>query len=281
MTTDLVDSEEGAAVARHAARALRASRRSGRRGHLPALRPSRLFLGQTLNPNAGGVHAVRGDLASARQSSWSEDGNTLRDRWLRRRPCLAAALHRRARNGFQGDGPPARPDDGAGRRHRRLRRRGFSQLGLPGMHRGRSAATSATSRGSARWSRTTSSRRTRSRRACCPADARDRRRTAGLVDARRTGHVRDPRQTGGKQNRARPRTSSRSSRCAAASGCSSTRSRSMSRSSGARPPTRTATSTMEGEAIQAEMLAMAMAARNSGGIVIAQVRQLAPRGSLP
>ena len=39
--------------------------------------------------------------------------------------------------------------------------------------------------------------------------------------------------------------------------------------------------TMEGEAIQAEMLDMAMAARNSGGIVIAQVRQLARRGSLP
>lgn len=39
--------------------------------------------------------------------------------------------------------------------------------------------------------------------------------------------------------------------------------------------------TMEGEAIQAEMLAMAMAAHNSGGIVIAQVRQLARRGSLP
>ena len=39
--------------------------------------------------------------------------------------------------------------------------------------------------------------------------------------------------------------------------------------------------TMEGEAIQGEMLAMAMAARNSGGIVVAQVRQLAPRGSLP
>jgi propionate CoA-transferase len=37
---------------------------------------------------------------------------------------------------------------------------------------------------------------------------------------------------------------------------------------------------MEGEAIQGEMLAMAMAARNSGGIVIAQVRQLARRGSL-
>jgi propionate CoA-transferase len=39
--------------------------------------------------------------------------------------------------------------------------------------------------------------------------------------------------------------------------------------------------TMESEAIQAEMLDMAMAARNSGGIVIAQVRQLARRASLP
>lgn len=39
--------------------------------------------------------------------------------------------------------------------------------------------------------------------------------------------------------------------------------------------------TMESEAIQAEMLDMAMAARNSGGIVIAQVKQLARRGSLP
>jgi propionate CoA-transferase len=38
---------------------------------------------------------------------------------------------------------------------------------------------------------------------------------------------------------------------------------------------------MDGEAVQAEMLAMAMAARNSGGIVIAQVRELARRGSLP
>ena len=38
--------------------------------------------------------------------------------------------------------------------------------------------------------------------------------------------------------------------------------------------------TMDGEAVQGEMLSMAMAARNSGGIVIAQVRELAPRGSL-
>jgi propionate CoA-transferase len=38
--------------------------------------------------------------------------------------------------------------------------------------------------------------------------------------------------------------------------------------------------TMEGEAVQGEMLAMAMAAHNSGGIVIAQVRRLARRGSL-
>jgi propionate CoA-transferase len=38
--------------------------------------------------------------------------------------------------------------------------------------------------------------------------------------------------------------------------------------------------TMEGEAVQGEMLSMAMAARNSGGITIAQVKRLAPRGSL-
>lgn len=39
--------------------------------------------------------------------------------------------------------------------------------------------------------------------------------------------------------------------------------------------------TMEDEAIQGEMLAMAMAAHNSGGIVIAQVKQVAERHSLP
>ena len=38
--------------------------------------------------------------------------------------------------------------------------------------------------------------------------------------------------------------------------------------------------TMEDEAVQGEMLAMAMAARNSGGLVIAQVKQLAARGSM-
>jgi propionate CoA-transferase len=39
--------------------------------------------------------------------------------------------------------------------------------------------------------------------------------------------------------------------------------------------------TLEEEAVRGEMLAMAMAARNSGGTVIAQVKQLAPAGSLP
>lgn len=39
--------------------------------------------------------------------------------------------------------------------------------------------------------------------------------------------------------------------------------------------------TMEGEAVRGEMLAMAMAARNSGGTVIAQAKQLAPSQTLP
>lgn len=39
--------------------------------------------------------------------------------------------------------------------------------------------------------------------------------------------------------------------------------------------------TMEEEAVRGEMLAMAMAAHNSGGIVIAQVKRLAASGSLP
>ena len=48
--------------------------------------------------------------------------------------------------------------------------RGFASSRLPGMHTPDDrSATSATSRASARWSRTTSSRRTRSRRASCPS----------------------------------------------------------------------------------------------------------------
>jgi acyl CoA:acetate/3-ketoacid CoA transferase len=39
--------------------------------------------------------------------------------------------------------------------------------------------------------------------------------------------------------------------------------------------------TMDGEAVQGEMLSMAMAARNSGGTVIAQVKRLAAGGTLP
>ena len=102
----------------------------------------------------------------------------------------------------------------------------------------------------------------------------------GLVTQVGLGTYVDPRQTGGKQNAGRPRTSSRWSRLrgrewllfhafpidvAVIRGTTADEDGNL---------------TMEGEAIQGEMLAMAMAARNSGGIVIAQVRQLATRGSL-
>ena len=103
----------------------------------------------------------------------------------------------------------------------------------------------------------------------------------GLVTQVGPRHVRGPapdrRQA---ERRARPRTSSRSSPCAAASGCSIHAFPIDVAVIRGTTADEDGNLTMEGEAVQGEMLAMAMAARNSGGIVIAQVRQLATRGSL-
>ena len=72
-----------------------------------------------------------------------------RHRRLGCRPRAAPALHRRAGGGLRGRGPAARPDDGPGRRHRRLRRpRLLAARAARASCGGRSAATSATSRGS-------------------------------------------------------------------------------------------------------------------------------------
>ena len=106
---------------------------------------------------------------------------------------LPAAVHRRARRGLHRDRRAARPDDGPGRRHRRLRRPRLlaaRAVRAPApddrqQHRQRAAARRA-------------GRGQRDRVVLVPAgrplaaDARDRRRTAGRPDPGRPGHVRRP-----------------------------------------------------------------------------------------
>ena len=148
---------------------------------------------------------------------------------------------------------------------------------------GRSAATSATSRGWARWSRRTSSSRTRSRRACSPADARDRRGPA------RAGHAR--RAWARTSTRARPAASQNArttedlvevvDAARARSSSCSTRSRSTSRSSAARPPTTTATSRWRARPSRARCCRWRWPPGTAAGSRSPRSSRLAPRGSLP
>ena len=160
--------------------------------------------------------------------------------------------------------------------------RGFSQLGLPGLMR----RTIGSNIGNEpRLGALVEAERDRVLLVPAgrpvAADARDRGRPARVGDAVGLGTYVDPRQTGGKQNACTTEdlvevVTLRGKEwlffhafpidVAVIRGTTADEDGNL---------------TMEGEAVQGEMLAMAMAARNSGGIVIAQVRQLASRGSLP
>ena len=204
---------------------------------------SSLFLGQTLNPNSGGLHAVTKVIDVREAVGLVRDGTTVVIGGSGAGPRAAPALHRRAGRGLHGRGPAPRPDHGPRRGHRRLRgSRLLAARPARAPCAGRSAATSATSRASGPWSRRTRSRPTRSRRACCRSScARSPPGRPGVVTAGRPRHVRRPAPDRRQAERPDDRGPRRGRHPARPEWLLFQPSRSTSPSSAARPPTRTAT----------------------------------------
>ena len=234
-----------------------------------------------LAQSSGSEHAVRDKIVTADEAiAIIRDGDTVAFSGfvgIGTPDELIVALERR----FLATGPPARSDPASSPPRPATARSAASTVSrTTGSSGARSAATGRWCRSSAAGGRRTGSRPTTCRSACISQLFRDIARAIAPACSPRSASRTfvDPRQRGGKHQRAHaPRTSCACSRSTARSGCS-TRPFPINvaflRGTTADPR---GNITMEREALTLDNLAIAMAAKNSGGFVIAQVERICRR----